>query len=279
MKTFLTLITVFYALNAFSLSVPSLTQPVMDLASAIDDSSKQEIDKKIRQLHKDGVAQISVLIIPSLENEVLEEYSIKVAETWKLGDKEKDNGLLLLVAMKERKIRVEVGSGLEGEITDIEASRMISAMKSHMRNKNYGKGVIAAIDKAVHYIDYNSPENKALRAEEERIAAEKRAKAMEAIKSKAGFVLAIVVWLLALFSIFSKINERKELLKRVPQLQTETSSLEERHNESSAKLSKMKVDKDKQEYKYCQDHVQSLEYEKSSLEQEIRKMKKYLGVK
>jgi uncharacterized protein len=69
--------------------------------------------------------QLAVLVIPSLEGEVLEQYSMKVAEQWRLGDKKRDDGLLLLVAMKEHEVRIEVGYGLEGAVTDAVSSRII----------------------------------------------------------------------------------------------------------------------------------------------------------
>lgn len=97
--------------------------------------------------------QLAVLIIPALDGEVLEDYSLRVAQTWKLGQQGKDNGVLLLVAVDDHKMRIEVGKGLEGVLPDVVASRIIRhEIAPAFRQQQYDEGVkagVTAITKAI----------------------------------------------------------------------------------------------------------------------------------
>ena len=131
-KSFFVLLTFLFVAAAFSapgqahtLDVPRMKGPVNDLAGIMPTSIIETLDADIRTLRRDTGIQIAVLIIPSLEGENLEEFSIKTASTWALGEKGKDNGVLLLVAMQERKIRIETGYGLEDKLTDLLCGRII----------------------------------------------------------------------------------------------------------------------------------------------------------
>lgn len=107
------------------------------------------------QKHEDSTTnQIAVLIIPSLDGEVLEEYSLRVAhDVWKLGTKNNDNGVLLLIAVDDRKMRIEVGYGLEGVLTDALTSRIIrNEIAPHFRNQEYDAGVTAGVNAIVDAI-------------------------------------------------------------------------------------------------------------------------------
>jgi uncharacterized protein len=115
---------------------------------------KQEtIDRLENQLiaYEDSTSnQIAVLIIPALDGEVLEEYSLHVAEKWKLGQASKDNGVLLLVAIDDHKMRIEVGQGLEGVLTDALCNRIIrDEMAPEFRRNDYDAGVMAGIDSII----------------------------------------------------------------------------------------------------------------------------------
>jgi uncharacterized protein len=90
-------------------------------------------------------AQVVVAVFPSLEGESLEDFSIKVAEKWRVGQKGLDDGAIMLVFLKERKVRIEVGYGLEGAIPDIEAARIIrETIAPHFREGRYDLGLEAA---------------------------------------------------------------------------------------------------------------------------------------
>lgn len=105
-----------------------------------------QLEKELRVYEDSSSNQIAILIVQSLEGEVIEEYSLKVAEKWKLGTKSKDNGVLLLIAIDDHKMRIEVGHGLEGVLTDAQSNRIIrNEMAPNFRRGNYDEGVLAAI--------------------------------------------------------------------------------------------------------------------------------------
>lgn len=115
----------FAASGAYSLDVPPLTGRVNDYAKMISPPVKAELEKELRNFEQTDSTQIVILTIESLEGDSLEDFSIRVAEAWKIGQKGKDNGVILLVSKKDRKTRIEVGRGLEGKLTDLTAGRIV----------------------------------------------------------------------------------------------------------------------------------------------------------
>jgi uncharacterized protein len=111
----------------FSLEVPIHTGPIVDLAGAFTHSEKAQISASLLQFQSKHGPQIQVLTVPELQDETIESYSIKVVDEWRLGSKDKDNGVLLLIATQDRKVRIEVGQGLEGNLPDVLAGRIIRA--------------------------------------------------------------------------------------------------------------------------------------------------------
>lgn len=133
---------IFYTFNSFGLAVPSLSGPVIDMAGILSRNEFKEIEKFLLELNDRSQVQIAVLIIPSLEGESIENYSMQVAEKWKLGAKEKDSGALLLIAVKDKKLRIEVGYGLEENLTDSRSGQIIrSFIAPQFRSGNYGQGI------------------------------------------------------------------------------------------------------------------------------------------
>ena len=108
-----------------ALDVPALKGRVNDYAGILSPSTERQLDAALKDLEQTDSTQIVVLTLPSLEGENLEAFSIRVAEQWQIGQKDLDNGALLLIAIKERKLRIEVGYGLEGSLTDLAAGRII----------------------------------------------------------------------------------------------------------------------------------------------------------
>lgn len=142
----LSLITIFGAPKLFALEVPPLKGRVNDYAGILSSSTKQQLEGILGELEKTDSTQIAVLTIPSLEGEPLEEFSIKVADQWKIGQKGFDNGAILLIALKERKVRIEVGYGLEGSLTDLMAGRIIAnVIVPQFRAGNFDQGVIDGV--------------------------------------------------------------------------------------------------------------------------------------
>jgi uncharacterized protein len=129
-----------------ALEVPKLNGYVNDLAGVISPETELKIEHFLRGFESSDSTQLVVLTIDSLEGEALEEYSLKVVESWKIGQKEKDNGALLLIARQEREMRIEVGYGLEGKLTDLLAGRIIdNEIKPRFQAGDFDGGVIAGV--------------------------------------------------------------------------------------------------------------------------------------
>lgn len=105
------------------LQLPNLSSPVMDLANLMSESEREDLSKLAYEINTHKGPQITILTVPDLQGISIEEFSIKVAEKWQLGTKEKDNGLLIVISKAERGVRIEVGSGLEGDLTDYETAQ------------------------------------------------------------------------------------------------------------------------------------------------------------
>jgi uncharacterized protein len=133
-------------LTAAALEVPKVAGYVNDHAGLISSATELKIENFLRGFEGSDSTQLVVLTIDSLEGESLEEYSLKVVENWKLGQKKKDNGALLLIAKQERKIRIEVGYGLEGKLTDLLSGRIIdNEIKPRFKAGDFEGGIIAGI--------------------------------------------------------------------------------------------------------------------------------------
>ena len=149
---------------SFALDVPPLTGRVVDLAHVLPPDRVESLTARLKAHEETTSNQVTVLVLPSLEGEPLESYSHRVATTWKLGQKGTDNGVLLLVAMKERKIRIEVGYGLEGALTDARSAQIIrSDIVPRFRAGDAPGGVAAGVDAILKTIEgtYQSTEKAA----------------------------------------------------------------------------------------------------------------------
>lgn len=145
-------------------AVPALTGPVVDQAGMLDAQSKGRLEQLARAARAEkggnGV-QLGFALVATTEEEPIEQFSIRVAEAWKLGTREKDNGLLFVVAQKERRFRLEVGGGLEGDLTDLQAKQILDdTLRPAFRAGDYGGGLysaaVAALD-AVHGLPAQLP--------------------------------------------------------------------------------------------------------------------------
>ena len=109
-------------------SLPEFTAPVVDSIGRVSAEVESQINSELISFQQSGGPQIAVAVIDSTGNATPENYSIDLARTWGIGDKEKDNGVLLLIALEDRTLRIEVGSGVEGELTDITAGRIVDSV-------------------------------------------------------------------------------------------------------------------------------------------------------
>lgn len=125
MKKILLVFLTFLSLSLWADSIPKLRGRINDYANILSSREIAELEKMLIANENATSVEIVVLTVKSLDGEPLETYSMKVAEAWKIGKKEFDNGLLMLIAMKEREIRLEVGYGLESILTDMKSGYII----------------------------------------------------------------------------------------------------------------------------------------------------------
>lgn len=142
-----------FALPAAGLSaldVPRLTGPVIDTAGIMTGPEKEELSAYLTGVSEQTGVQLAVLTLRSLEGEPLEDFSMRVAEAWKLGRSGEDNGILLLVSLEDRAIRIEVGYGLEDKLTDAKSGLIIrNVLAPQFRAGRYGRGIAEAAQNIV----------------------------------------------------------------------------------------------------------------------------------
>ncbi len=129
-----------------ALDVPALNGPVNDTARVMSADEASLLSSYLENLSSQTGVQMAVLTVPSLDGEAIEDYSMRAAEAWKLGQKGSDNGALLVVSMAEHQIRIEVGYGLEGKLTDAKCGLIIRrVITPYFKDGEYGKGITAGI--------------------------------------------------------------------------------------------------------------------------------------
>ena len=136
------------AASAAALDIPPPpTTYVNDKASILSESDARALNEKLAAFEQRSGAQFIIYIFPTLDSEALEDFTVRCAEKWKVGNKKYDNGLILFVFVKERKLRIEVGYGLEPTVTDAFSSRVIREdIAPHFRTGDYAGGLNAAAD-------------------------------------------------------------------------------------------------------------------------------------
>jgi uncharacterized protein len=126
--------------------VPFLSGRVVDQARILKPATRQTLETQLTAFEKETSNQVVVLIIESLRGEPIEDYSLRVVETWKLGQRGRDNGVLFLVVRKDRQMRIEVGYGLEGPLPDALASRILrEQVTPQFRSGQFDAGVLAGV--------------------------------------------------------------------------------------------------------------------------------------
>jgi uncharacterized protein len=127
--------------------IPQLKERVTDQAGMLSESSRRQLEANLASYERQTGHQFALLTIESLDGHPIEDYSIKVVEAWKLGDKKRDDGLLLLIAKNDRKMRIEVGYGLEGALPDAIAAQVIRhQIEPAFRAGQFEQGIFSAFD-------------------------------------------------------------------------------------------------------------------------------------
>jgi uncharacterized protein len=135
-----------FAAAADEVAVPPLTARVTDLSAMLSAEQRAALEDRLQQYEAQKGTQIAVLIVPTTAPETIEQYSMRVAEQWQLGRKGVDDGVLLLIAKDTRKLRIEVGYGLEGVLPDAIAKRIVSDdIAPHFKQGDFYGGIVAGI--------------------------------------------------------------------------------------------------------------------------------------
>ncbi len=135
-------------------TIPPLTARVTDLTGTLSPAEQAALDIRLAALETRKGSQIAVLIVPTVRPEAIEQFSMRVADSWKLGRKGVDDGILLLVAKDDREVRIEVGYGLEGAIPDATTNRVIDEfILARFREGDYAGGINAGVDRLIGLVD------------------------------------------------------------------------------------------------------------------------------
>jgi uncharacterized protein len=134
--------------------VPELKGRVVDLTNTLNASYIDTLNQRIHSFEQRKGSQIAILIVPTTQPETIEQYSIRAAETWKIGRKKIDDGALLVIAKNDHKLRIEVGYGLEGALTDITSRRIIDeVIAPHFKEGDYAGGIGEGLTRMIGVID------------------------------------------------------------------------------------------------------------------------------
>lgn len=136
------------------LPVPALKARVTDLTQTLTPTERDALDAKLAAFEENKGSQIAVLLVPTTQPEDIAQYSIRVVEQWKIGREKSDDGVLVLVAKNDRKLRIEVGRGLEGAIPDLYAKRIVSdVIGPKFKRGDFAGGLDAGVDSLIGLVD------------------------------------------------------------------------------------------------------------------------------
>lgn len=143
-----------YTVHAELVSIPALQTRVTDSTQTLSAEQKSQLEAKLTVFEQQKGSQIAVLIVPTTQPEDIAQFSIRVVDAWKLGRAKQDDGVLILVAKNDHKMRIEVGYGLEGAIPDLTAKRIISEIMSpSFKQGDFYGGLDHAVDKLIGLVN------------------------------------------------------------------------------------------------------------------------------
>lgn len=151
MRAFLLAVAAFVAAAAFDahaeIAVPKLTARVVDQTGSLSASERDALEAKLKAFEDKTGSQVAVLLVPSIGTETIEEFAGRVTDDWKLGRKGVDDGVLLVVAKQERKLRIQTGRGVQGTLTDARSKQIVSdIIAPRFRNGDFSGGIDAGVD-------------------------------------------------------------------------------------------------------------------------------------
>ena len=184
--------------------LPSLNEPVIDQANLLSPTEKQQLSQRILKLYNEGKGQIGVVIVPTTGQEDIFDYSMRVAEAWQLGSAKRDNGLLMTIAINDRRIQILTGYGLEGVLPDIVAGRIINdKITPYFKQGQYAQGIDSGLAEIERILNLD-PEIAAQAADELKERHEQAYKAQQASQATFGAVIFIIIAGVVASMIFGK---------------------------------------------------------------------------
>jgi uncharacterized protein len=191
-------LSLFLCIYAFAqVAVPPLRAPVTDLTQTLTPEQINALEVRIRAFEQRKGSQIAILLIPTTEPETIEQFAIRVAESWQLGRRGVDDGVLLLVAPNEKKVRIETGYGARVFLTDAVSSVIIrESILPRFREGDFGGGITAGSDQIIKMMSLSPQE-----AQRQAGAARQREKARD--ESGSGLIPAVFGLMIAVFGLLS----------------------------------------------------------------------------
>lgn len=173
--------------------LPSLNEPVIDQANLLSPAEKQQLSQRILKLYNEGKGQIGVVIVPTTGQEDIFDYSMRVADAWQLGSAKRDNGLLMTIAINDRRIQILTGYGLEGILPDIVAGRIIhDKITPFFKQGQYAQGIDSGLTEIERILNLD-PEIAAQAADEIKERQEQAYQAQKASQATFGSVIFIII--------------------------------------------------------------------------------------
>ncbi|WP_216936008.1 YgcG family protein [Acinetobacter sp. BY484] len=173
--------------------LPSLNEPIIDQANLLSATEKQQLSQRILKLYNEGKGQIGIVIVPTTGQEDIFDYSMRVAEAWQLGSVKRDNGLLMTIAINDRRIQILTGYGLEGVLPDIVAGRIIhDTITPYFKQGQYAQGIDSGLTEIERILNLD-PEIAAQAADEIKERQEQAYQAQKASQATFGSVIFIII--------------------------------------------------------------------------------------
>jgi uncharacterized protein len=189
-----------FAAPALAQTFPPLSGRVVDQADLLNPQQEAELTAKLEALERASTRQLVVLTVPNLQGQTIEEYGVALGRAWGIGQRDANNGVILIVAVEERKVRIEVGYGLEGILTDALSSQIIrNDITPRFRAGDYPGGITGGADAIIAQ----------LQAPPEAAEARVQAAAADTHRSRrsGGSFLPLIFWVVVLgFMLFSMIR-------------------------------------------------------------------------
>ena len=273
----------FYSLFSFGTQLPELNRTVVDASQYLTQSERDQIDLVIRDYFTKTSNQIGVVIVDKLENQSIEQLAIEIFDKWKLGDVKKDNGLLFVFAIKSRKMRIEVGRGLEGDLTDVESRRIQDQTKSYFKNSQYGQGILAQVELAIKTIESNKNKQNSNPVPVKSKTTTYKNEVKNDSSDVIGYIFFIMIFLLVGHSLVQSIvktskeyeeefEQQKTYKKLLPALEHSFNKVKEKHIEAKKEVEPVMEEYKNSYLKSAENILLSLNTKKAELMKESKKL-------